>query len=88
MDSCSSTCQGMVLPMTDRLLETNMTLQYNYCTNYDSSFMMTVDLCTECLEGVSSARVLANCMYDFCPRDFLLFLLTRKLVADTMSGVD
>ncbi|KAL1967125.1 hypothetical protein VTN77DRAFT_3416 [Rasamsonia byssochlamydoides] len=60
METCSGTCQPMILPMTDKLLETNMTLQYDYCTTYNGSFTSTVQNCIQCLEGANGTKVLAN----------------------------
>ena len=62
---CGQTCAGpegaMRIAMTDRVLQTNATIQYQYCESGDGAFESNVDDCVSCLEDVPSSMALANC---------------------------
>lgn len=64
---CGKTCAGpegaMRIAMTDRVLQTNATIQYQYCESGDGAFESNVDDCVSCLEDVPSSMALANCMF-------------------------
>ena len=47
--------------MLDRVLDTNMTLQYQYCNSSNGAFMTHVGSCMDCLSKVPSSKVLVNC---------------------------
>ena len=63
--ACSDTCAGpqsaMKLAMTDQLLKTNASLQYQYCADGDGAFAANVDDCVECLQHVPQSMALVNC---------------------------
>jgi len=47
--------------LVDRVLQTNATLQYQYCDDGAGAFNRTIDSCIDCLRHVSSSNVLINC---------------------------
>lgn len=62
---CSDICSGQdnqaKSALVDRLLQTNATLQYQYCEDGDGAFNKTADACIQCLNKVPNAKALANC---------------------------
>ena len=60
-DACAGPSSAMQIALTDRLLETNMTLQYQYCDDLNGAFAKNVDACTACLANVPSSQTLINC---------------------------
>ncbi|KAG7004475.1 hypothetical protein G7Y79_00025g057610 [Physcia stellaris] len=50
----------MKLAMTDQLLKTNASLQYQYCEDGDGAFAKNVDDCVECLQHVPQSMALVN----------------------------
>ena len=81
---CGETCAGpqgaMRIAMTDRVLQTNATIQYQYCEGEDGAFEKNVDECVSCLEDVPSSMALANCTSQ---GDYPL----RQPFAQAMAGV-
>lgn len=63
----------------DRILETNATLQYQYCNNGDGAFNETVESCKDCLRHVPSSNVLINCT---SPRLTLLMTWLTESASD------
>lgn len=65
--ACSNTCAGpasaMRLAMVDRVLQTNSTIQYQYCNDGSNAFAKNVDDCVSCLQDVPSSMALVNCMF-------------------------
>lgn len=51
----------MKLAMTDQLLKTNASLQYQYCEDGDGAFAENVDDCVECLQDIQQSMALVNC---------------------------
>jgi len=80
---CGNVCKGpsgaMQQALVDRVLQTNATLQYQYCNNGDNAFNKTVDSCKDCLQHVSSSNVLINCAR---PRLSLLLILLTESASD------
>lgn len=62
---CSGTCAGTgssaKKALTDRLLQTNATLQYQYCKEPDIN--NTLDDCAACLDSVPNAKALGYCKF-------------------------
>lgn len=61
-DICSGPNDSAKSALVDRLLQTNATIQYQYCEDGDEIFSKTADACAKCLNKVPNAKVLANCM--------------------------
>ncbi len=63
---CANTCSGpnndAKSALVDRLLQTNATIQYQYCQTSDGAFSKVADDCVKCLETVPESKALANCM--------------------------
>ncbi|KAF2796296.1 hypothetical protein K505DRAFT_323394 [Melanomma pulvis-pyrius CBS 109.77] len=57
---CASDCDPISTALEDRLLQTNETLQYNYCTSDSGAFTKGVDTCAKCLNGVDNLRIMGN----------------------------
>ena len=53
----------MKLAMVDRVLQTNSTIQYQYCNDGSNAFTKNVDECVSCLQDVPSSMALVNCMF-------------------------
>ena len=84
---CGQTCAGpegaMRIAMTDRVLQTNATIQYQYCEGEDGAFERNVDDCVSCLEGVPSSMALANCRFPYSQLAYhSTFYLFRALQKD------
>ena len=62
-EKCSEVCAGpnnsAKRAMTERLLETNQTLQYLYCNGPDIENIL--DDCAACLDKVPNAKALGHC---------------------------
>lgn len=60
---CADICVGpdndAKKALTDRVLQTNATLQYQYCQN--GAFQEIASDCRTCLENVPNAKAMANC---------------------------
>lgn len=61
-DICGGSDDSTKKALTDRLLQTNATLQYQYCKDENEAFSETAQSCMECLEKVPNSKILANCM--------------------------
>ena len=61
-DVCSGQDNSAKSALVDRLLQTNATIQYQYCEDASGAFSKTADDCAKCLDNVPNAKVLANCM--------------------------
>ncbi|MCJ1464971.1 hypothetical protein MMC07_003586 [Pseudocyphellaria aurata] len=59
-DVCSGPSNSAKLALVDRLLQTNATLQYQYCEDGDGAFSKIADDCAKCLNKVPNAKTLAN----------------------------
>lgn len=63
--ACAETCQGpnnnAKTALVDRLLQTNATLQYQYCETENGAFPKVADDCVKCLEKVPNSKAMANC---------------------------
>ena len=60
---CKGTCNyGLQAALLDRILQTNSTLQYQYCQTGDGAFSKGVQECIACLESVPHSKSLAKCM--------------------------
>ena len=66
---CAEVCAGennsAKLSLTDRLLQTNATLQYLYCNGPD--IKSTLDDCAACLDTVPNAKALGHCECENVP---------------------
>ena len=62
---CAETCSGpgdnAKIALVDRLLQTNATIQYQYCKDGDGAFSKVADDCVTCLEKVPNSKAMANC---------------------------
>ena len=63
-DQCSSEVQSALL---DRVLQTNSTLQYQYCKTGNGGFSDGVQDCMNCLQHVPNSNTLVNCVYPSIP---------------------
>lgn len=61
-DVCSGQDNSAKLALVDRLLQTNATIQYQYCEDANGAFSKIADDCAKCLDKVPDAKTLANCM--------------------------
>lgn len=61
-DVCSGQDNSAKSALVDRLLQTNATIQYQYCEDADGAFSKIADDCAKCLDKVPDAKTLANCM--------------------------
>lgn len=59
-DSCAGPSNAMESAMTDRVLQTNSTIQYQYCKDGNGAFQKNVNACTDCLRKVPSSNALVN----------------------------
>lgn len=63
---CADTCGGpdniAKSALTDRLLQTNATIQYQYCEDGDGAFSKIAKACMDCLGKVPNSKTLVNCM--------------------------
>lgn len=60
--ACKDRCSdGLQAALLDRLLQTNSTLQYQYCETGDGAFSKGVQDCMSCLEEVPDSKSLVNC---------------------------
>lgn len=68
-EKCAEVCAGpnnsAKRSLTDRLLQTNQTLQYLYCDGPDINDLL--DDCAACLNKVPNAKALANCKLSLNP---------------------
>lgn len=60
-DVCSGPNESAKSALVDRLLQTNATIQYQYCEDGNGAFGKIVDDCTKCLDNVPNAKTLSNC---------------------------
>ena len=60
-ESCDGPSSAMQIALTDRLLQTNSTLQYQYCDDLGAAFSKNVGACATCLESVPSSQTLVSC---------------------------
>lgn len=64
-NACAETCQGpddnAKAALVDRLLQTNATLQYQYCETENGAFSKVADDCAKCLENVPNSKIMVNC---------------------------
>ena len=60
-DVCSGPSNNAKSALVDRLLQTNATIQYQYCDDGDGAFSKIADDCAKCLNKVPNAKILANC---------------------------
>lgn len=65
--ACAETCRGpdnnAKAALVDRLLQTNATLQYQYCETENGAFPKVADDCVKCLEKVPNSKAMANCTF-------------------------
>lgn len=60
--ACNYRCSdGLQAALLDRLLQTNSTLQYQYCETGDGAFLKGVQDCMACLGDVPDSKSLVNC---------------------------
>lgn len=63
--ACAETCKGpgstAKAALIDRLLQTNATIQYQYCETENGAFSKVVDDCVNCLEKVPNSQIMVNC---------------------------
>lgn len=59
-DVCSGPNESAKSALVDRLLQTNATIQYQYCEDGNGAFGKIVDDCTKCLDNVPNAKTLSN----------------------------
>lgn len=71
-DICSGPNNIAQSALTDRLLQTNATIQYQYCVDGNGAFSKVADECAKCLEKVPNSKALVNCMYDLVKQPSLL----------------
>ena len=68
-DRCSNVCNGpnntAKTALIDRLLQTNATIQYQYCADENGAFSRIADDCAACLEKIPSAKTMSNCESHF-----------------------
>ena len=60
-DVCSGPSKSAESALVDRLLQTNATIQYQYCEDGDGAFSKIADDCSKCLDKLPSAKALSNC---------------------------
>ena len=60
-DVCSGPDESAKSALEDRLLQTNATIQYQYCEDGNGAFGKIVDDCAKCLDNVPNAKTLSNC---------------------------
>ena len=74
--ACGESCNGPTqMALTDGLLQTNATSQYQYCDDLNAAFSKNVGACATCLESVPSSQALINCM----EKDYTAKSLVRNL---------
>ncbi|MCJ1422334.1 hypothetical protein MMC29_000214 [Sticta canariensis] len=59
-DVCSGPSNNAKSALVDRLLQTNASIQYQYCDDGDEAFLKIADDCAKCLNKVPNAKILAN----------------------------
>lgn len=59
-DTCAGPSNGMMSAMTDRVLQTNTTIQYQYCEDGNGAFQKNVNACMDCLNKVPASNALVN----------------------------
>lgn len=62
---CAEICGGpdnsAKSALTDRLLQTNATIQYQYCEDGNGAFSKIAQACMDCLDKVPNSKTLKNC---------------------------
>lgn len=59
-DTCAGPSNSMLSAMTDRVLQTNTTIQYQYCEDGNGAFQKNVNACMDCLRKVPASNTLVN----------------------------
>lgn len=64
-EECGSACIPIHLPIIDKIFEWTPDVRYDYCDNYNSSFVNNFQSCRSCLENTGNFTIMANCEIFF-----------------------